>query len=735
MLTGDVVVMGNVRYVSTLATVYGSEMYYNIRSNKMEIANGRILSDNYVVLGKTLAKVDENNYQGKDAEYTTCKDCPESWSIFGKDVYITMNEYIRITHAYFKINGVIVMYIPYIILPIKKERESGLLFPNLSVNGSNGVVFQQPWFWNISPSNDMTITPSAFGNRGLGMEWQYRQVLGDRKWFELNSLQLFDSIYRPDIGISSDAKDTGRNEFRHFSDYEHHFSVGNNLNHHIYFNDGSDLDMVRDFNFFTSPKIRGSELGGGGFVDYRTSIMNMSLESYFNRNQLVKKSKTFDDAYVQILPKVSFNMEPFSLISTRYLGLHKISMTLNGDFTNFRQNHTNEGEFIRNAQRFNFRPAMNWYMGHMGPIDMKTMATLDYQHYSFPKEDEDNNFTKRAVLYETELLVEFEKIFGIALSEEVPSDSVVQEERLEDESDVEMANKIKGNESPIIGTLPETMDQYVNKMVTIASNSYKHIQQFKLKHYFLSDTEMYGSDRFERQITDTSTLNGLFDNVDEVKAKEFQLSAMATSKEIPFSNTFELQWNNSLIRKSPKRFDPRIDGTFLTNNFRYSKLAHFDLSQGLVMNANDARWQDRLTRLRVGAGISVQNNSIEATEYYFYNNTHIFVLKLSKDFTAGNIDLNFRYNSTQKYSSAVNGYQKLLGISGSLMPIEVLKFTYVYNYNLQKKQNTEKEFAVTYSPYNNCWKLEFRRESTLNDLKTSVNFLINYNNNSFQSLL
>ena len=70
-------------------------------------------------------------FEGEEAEYTTVKIGPESWSIYGKKINITQGEYIRIKHGYLKIKGVIAFYFPYLIFPIKKERESGILFPRL----------------------------------------------------------------------------------------------------------------------------------------------------------------------------------------------------------------------------------------------------------------------------------------------------------------------------------------------------------------------------------------------------------------------------------------------------------------------------------------------------------------------------------------------------------------------------------------------------------------------------
>ena len=193
--TGKTQVIGNVRYIGPNITLHGSELNYNFKDRYMNVRNARILSDNYVVLGKEITRHANNDITGIDAEYTTCIDCPESWSIFGKKVKITVGEYIRIWHAYIKVKGVVVLYFPYIVLPIKKERETGLLFPSLGFNFEEGVRFQQPWFWNIDQSKDLTVTPSFWGKRGMGGEIQYRQVIRDGMWFEMNHLNSWDRIY------------------------------------------------------------------------------------------------------------------------------------------------------------------------------------------------------------------------------------------------------------------------------------------------------------------------------------------------------------------------------------------------------------------------------------------------------------------------------------------------------------------------------------------------------------
>jgi LPS-assembly protein len=166
MVTGEAHILGNVRYISPKATVYGTEILYHFTDKQMTIENARIVSESYVVVAKNIFKESENVYIATEAEYSTCKDCPESWSVYGKNINITVDEYVRIKHAFIKIKGVIVAYFPYIVFPIKKHRESGFLFPKIGLSFDTGLKFHQPWFWAINESQDLTFTPGIWGKRG-----------------------------------------------------------------------------------------------------------------------------------------------------------------------------------------------------------------------------------------------------------------------------------------------------------------------------------------------------------------------------------------------------------------------------------------------------------------------------------------------------------------------------------------------------------------------------------------
>ena len=713
-VTGDVTIIGNVRYITPGVTVYGSEIEHNIKTNSLKVKNGRILSDNFVVLGKTLAKLDDTTYVGEEAEYTTCKDCPESWSIFGKKVYITIGEYIRIKNAYLKIKGVIVLYIPYLILPIKKNRETGLLFPDLNLNFEEGVSFQQPWFWNISNQNDLTFTPSTFGKRGFGFELQYRHVFSTQKWIEFETLQVFDNVYVPDKYVNEKSTNS---TFRHLSDYEHRYDIGDNFRHHFYYNKSSDLDMVGDFDYFSDSRVLGTETGGGGFFEYRNSLVNLSLEGYLNQNLLVANSEMFDKGYVQILPKVNLAVIPFTLLESEVPMFKKITLDLQGDYTTFKQRQKKEELFIRNADRLNANPKIHWFLGNIGPVNIKTVAKLDLQKYYFPYES-NRTFTKSGMVYETEFSVEYEKIFGTSFLEEVTKSDIIEVKTKE--------KKIENPNSVLIGKFPKGFDDYTNKRQIVNRSSYRHSQIFNLKHHFLADQKKDGNEKFEDQINST---NGLFDHIDSYRGKEHEVTGLTIGKSLPTSNTIEFQWNNSIIKKYPKNYNPYIDGRYLSQNFAYAKIAYFNVSQGYDFNNKSTEFKNHLTRLKLSSGFSVLGNSISFEEYYFYNNTHYLDLKFSRQFRSVNFSFNFIYDST------ILKPNKYISTKTIFSPIDFLGVTFEYNYDIANSKSLDRNTELLYSPSNNCWKLIVKQTRNSKETKYSMNFLINYNNNTFTSFI
>src|SRR5690606_10272364 len=202
---------------------------------------------------------------------------------------------------------------------------------------------------------------------------------------QLDTLKVLDQVYLP--GKTNEER-SGEKLFRHFTEAEVHWASGEHFNSHFRLLGVNDLDMMRDYDFFTERRVDASEVGVSGFLEGRTSLFNVSVDGEFQRNTLFSDPKGFDHRYVQILPKISFETIPITIFQSDIPLLRRLSVGTNADFTVFKQNHRSENQYIRNARRLNARPYVNWEIGQLGPVNFRTRVAYDVQKYWFPYESE-----------------------------------------------------------------------------------------------------------------------------------------------------------------------------------------------------------------------------------------------------------------------------------------------------------------------------------------------------------
>jgi len=149
--------------------------------------------NNFHLSGSEIQKTGAQTYKLKDTIFTTCKISPEKpipWSITSGSARITVDGYAILKDATMRLRGVPCLYLPYLILPAKTTRQSGLLFPEISQSSRNGTGFTAPLFVNLSPSADVTLFPGWLTERGalVGMEFRYVGAPESRGVFLFNYL-------------------------------------------------------------------------------------------------------------------------------------------------------------------------------------------------------------------------------------------------------------------------------------------------------------------------------------------------------------------------------------------------------------------------------------------------------------------------------------------------------------------------------------------------------------------
>ncbi|MGC0810631.1 LPS assembly protein LptD [Pantoea agglomerans] len=172
--------LGNVHYDDNQVILKGPKAWSNLNSKDTNVWNGqyqmvdrqgRGVADQMKLRGDNRYTILENG------TFTSCLPGSNSWSVVGSEVIQDREEEVaEIWNARFKIGSVPVFYSPYLQLPIGDRRRSGFLIPNAKYGSNNGFEFMLPYYWNIAPQADATITPHYMSKRGMQFQNEFRYL-------------------------------------------------------------------------------------------------------------------------------------------------------------------------------------------------------------------------------------------------------------------------------------------------------------------------------------------------------------------------------------------------------------------------------------------------------------------------------------------------------------------------------------------------------------------------------
>ncbi|GAB3477328.1 LPS-assembly protein LptD [Marinomonas epiphytica] len=109
--------------------------------------------------------------------YTSCEPNDESWKLYGSSIELNPTTgFGTAKHVRIHVLNVPVFYFPWIRFPIDDRRQSGFLFPSFGYSSNNGLSFSAPFYWNIAPNYDATITPNYIQHKGEGLDLEVRHL-------------------------------------------------------------------------------------------------------------------------------------------------------------------------------------------------------------------------------------------------------------------------------------------------------------------------------------------------------------------------------------------------------------------------------------------------------------------------------------------------------------------------------------------------------------------------------
>ena len=170
-----------------------------------------------------------------DVTFSTCPLTQQDWLIKASTITVQPgNSFGEAINTRFYVGGVPVFYLPYFAFPVTSERQSGLLFPKLSSSSENGIDLAVPYYWNIAPNMDATISPRLLTSRGLMLTSELRYLQAQ------HSGQINVEYLPSDSGAQID-------DARHFVRWQQRGHLHPAWTYQIDFNDISDANHIIDF--------------------------------------------------------------------------------------------------------------------------------------------------------------------------------------------------------------------------------------------------------------------------------------------------------------------------------------------------------------------------------------------------------------------------------------------------------------------------------------------------------
>jgi LPS-assembly protein len=116
-------------------------------------------------------------YEATDARYTTCVAPREDWYLRIDELEVDQTRSVGIGHgATLSFLGAPVAYSPWVSFPLSNERKTGFLTPIFGSSGSRGFEVLAPYYLNLAPNYDATLTPRLMTKRGIALGGQFRYL-------------------------------------------------------------------------------------------------------------------------------------------------------------------------------------------------------------------------------------------------------------------------------------------------------------------------------------------------------------------------------------------------------------------------------------------------------------------------------------------------------------------------------------------------------------------------------
>jgi LPS-assembly protein len=178
--SGEVAIQGPLTSRGDGFLLTGDRASYNANTGYLDIRSATFLLHGAEVRGAAdeLVRTADSRVRIDQGQLTTCAPGQNDWSIVASEIELDQGEGVGTAkHMRLRVKDVPVFYWPYISFPIDERRKSGFLYPAFgSSSADSGGFLAVPYYMNLAPNYDATVTPQFINGRGLFTEMEGRYL-------------------------------------------------------------------------------------------------------------------------------------------------------------------------------------------------------------------------------------------------------------------------------------------------------------------------------------------------------------------------------------------------------------------------------------------------------------------------------------------------------------------------------------------------------------------------------
>ena len=212
--TNWVYLKGNVFVRMGKDDIHSDEAEFDLHSKTGWLTNGHVFMEGPHIYfsGSRIIKHWGDRYTFNKAKVTTCDGTSPAWSMNAEQAVVEIDGYAQLFHSTFDVKNTGIFYSPFMVLPAKTTRQSGLLPPDYGISDKRGFYYTQPYFWAIDESHDMTFYGGWMTKIGpsLSVEYRANEFTDQKTWLAATGIYDKDTVAIPGTSRVSENKQTLR---------------------------------------------------------------------------------------------------------------------------------------------------------------------------------------------------------------------------------------------------------------------------------------------------------------------------------------------------------------------------------------------------------------------------------------------------------------------------------------------------------------------------------------------